>query len=526
VAFKISDKSITIILSFILGVAIVLRLSSLQFLYLHPDEIITLGTVERIINTGSLDTNWKLSPLPDMFRYPQYNFSSYILSSAFVLKLVHTLAASPAWENLAILRFYSTLLGILSIGLIFLVGRNLFNQKTGLYAACLAAFAPLLYQDSLYARPETFVTVLTLLYVYILSQGKIQPAIRIFAASFILGILIATKISLVALAPMIVLPLTSDQSIKEPLNQELSKNPGILLYLKESLVNAFKYAPIIVLGCLVGFIAGAPYAIPNFQDYIFGFSALKSQYTTGHWPHGLYDGSIIERLAYSINYFTSTLGYPLFIFSFWGAVIALRQKRFREVFIFIFILIFALRFSTYPVFFERNFSHLLPFFILFCAFAMDQLLEYFSLLRREGSKDSIRTIFLLLLMGLVLYPGLLTTGKIRFLEITARHTDRVEVARLSLENQYNTQAIQLDWPQNYEILTAKLGEETCKPSLVQVPWPEDRYSIQVVEEFKEQDGYQEVGRVPSLFNRVPPSTLHTYFTPTMIFLYKEECTSG
>lgn len=49
--------------------------------------------------------------------------------------------------------------------------------------------------------------------------------------------------------------------------------------------------------------------------------------------------------------------------------------------------------------------------------------------------------------------------------------------------------------------------------------PGDKYTAKVLGQLKDKDKMQEVGYVSSVFEGIPPSTLHTYFTPTVRFLY-------
>ena len=73
----------------------------------------------------------------------------------------------------------------------------------------LAALNPLLFEDSLFARPESFVTLLTLIAAWLMTRDQ-HPKSEIAgvsAVSFVVGLLIATKISMLALLPLPFLPL-------------------------------------------------------------------------------------------------------------------------------------------------------------------------------------------------------------------------------------------------------------------------------------------------------------------------------
>jgi 4-amino-4-deoxy-L-arabinose transferase-like glycosyltransferase len=317
---RVAKSRFRVLLLAVLGLAAVLRLTSLLFPYTQPDEVITLEVARRIVETGNLDTNWKLAALPEEFKYPQYNFSAYLLSTSAVLGLAKPLMASVVSPPLDLLRLYSALLGVLVVGLTALLGRQLFNVKTGLIAALLAALCPLLYQDSLYARPETFVTVLTLACLLLMGVTRLDRSARIFLASILLGVAVATKVSLLMLVPALALaPVAA------------APTPTEAIRPRDALVTALRLAPLIVVGIWLGFALGAPFAIINFGDFLLGLQHLNRQYNeVGTWPHGLPDAGILSRLGYAVRYFGSTMGYPILLVSAIGAGLAVWGRQWRK----------------------------------------------------------------------------------------------------------------------------------------------------------------------------------------------------
>ena len=65
------------------------------------------------------------------------------------------------------------------------------------------------------------------------------------------------------------------------------------------------------------------------------------------------------------------------------------------------------------------------------------------------------------------------------------------------------------------------GADFCGPRLIEFAFAGDRYMMQTIVSLKENYGYKEVGRFDSPYNSVSPSTLHTYFSPSRIFLFKD-----
>jgi 4-amino-4-deoxy-L-arabinose transferase-like glycosyltransferase len=193
------------LLAMILLICAALRLWPLQYEYYHPDEDISVGVAQQVVESGSLDTNWKNAALPPDFKLPQYNFSGYLLSAAAVDAGLKVLPGDAPRDTLKALRLWSALLAIAAAALTFAVGRRFFGTPTALIATLLVAINPLLAQDGFYARPEPFVTALTLALVLAEPAGTLLYR-RVFLAAMIAGVLIATKVSMLALLPLLFAP--------------------------------------------------------------------------------------------------------------------------------------------------------------------------------------------------------------------------------------------------------------------------------------------------------------------------------
>lgn len=505
----LKNINIGVVFFFILVVAVgaAVRFSSIQYPYHNPDEIITIKVSEMMIAESSLDTNWENADLPDNFKYPQYNFSGYIMFSAGVIKFANAFPIINGFTSLEILRYMSAALGTLVVLFTILLGRQLFNVETGIFAGLIVAVNPLLYQDSLYARPETFVTVLTLLFLYILGVSKIHIGSRLLVASAILGTLVATKVSMLILTPLLLLQKTSDIAGGRLIT-------GFIVYFKSCIKLIPTAAKLIPIGFFIGFFCLAPYAVINFKKFLFGLGILNEQYTTGHWPYGLIDGLWIDRLQYAANYFFPTAGLFLFLMALGGAWLTIKERRFRTLIVFAIFSVFAIRFGTYPTFFERNFSHLLPIFCIFSAYPLTQASQTLAL------RPAIRVVLLIIGTALVMAPSINTLYILRFNELPGEYSREVNGIRTKLENELGVYITKTDWVRDYSVLSEKYSG-LCEPVLLEFPYPNDKYSTDALTKIKSLDSYIEVGRFTSPFVDVSSSTLHTYFTPTTIFLFKD-----
>lgn len=482
-----------------------LRFGSLGHGYSHPDEVIGVRLADRVLRERTLDTNWKNADLPAHFRYPQYNFSGYALFSAAALAA----AGAPADENalLARLRWLSAALGVLLVAQTFVVGRMLFGRAAALAAAALGAVALLLYQDSLYARPETFVTALALLYLQVLLSPRLRRVPRVAIASLILGFLAGTKLSLLALAPLLLL---DGRTAPAPvawsgwLRQEWQRRRSVLLA-------ALQWA---LPCCIAGFALAAPHALLNPGDYLEGMRALMAQYDQGHWPHGLPQGSAPERLWYAARYFGATLGLPLLAAAAVGIAFALRDRDGDAVLLFIVAAVTAWRFGSYATFFERNFSHVLPILLLFAGHGIA------ASARLAKAPASAQGAFALLLLAVAAVPAARATATLRFQELGGRQEALLQFERRRLATEFGLPVQSLGWAHGYE--DTRRPVPPCGRFLLELSHAGEQVSEARVRRLVEREGFRVVRQLSSPFAHVPPSTLQTYFSPGKVFLLRED----
>jgi 4-amino-4-deoxy-L-arabinose transferase-like glycosyltransferase len=82
-----------------------------------------------------------------------------------------SLARAAAGDSEYVLRFLSVMLGVVTVPLLYVTGRRLFSPATGVLAAVLGTFAPLLIWYSQEARMYTALVVLSLASVYTLLRA-------------------------------------------------------------------------------------------------------------------------------------------------------------------------------------------------------------------------------------------------------------------------------------------------------------------------------------------------------------------
>jgi 4-amino-4-deoxy-L-arabinose transferase-like glycosyltransferase len=493
------------LVALILLAAAALRFGALKYSYTHPDEVIAVEVAESMLARGTLDTNWRWADLPAPFKVPQYNFSGYLLGAAAVLQLREWWPLERKSTPLRWLRGWSALLGIATVGLTFLVGRRFFGTATAICAALLVAVFPLLVQDSLYARPETFLTCLTLVFVWLVVTVRAPLRSPAFLAAVLAGFLIATKVSLLLLLPLLLL------AIEPPVDRTPAGPAGARA--RAWLAHMRQHGLPLVPAVLAGFVLGAPFALGNFGDYVDGILALRLQYGTGHWPHGVVEGGFLDRLDHAGRYFHSTAGWLLFL-GFIGAAAAAWQRQHRQLVVFLIAFATALQFAAYPTFFERNLSHVVPIFMIFSAYGLVAVSR--TLLRSPRAAHALLAVLLLV----VTVPALRTTLALRLDELPGHQARRQQATRSALEGRFGVRSTQVGWLQQEGDIWKALAYRCDGPMLLEMPSTDDAHSKRQLAVLEERDGFALVARLPSLFAHVPPSTLHTYFTATTVFLYR------
>jgi len=501
-------KWISYILVFLCCAAYIFFRSNIRATYLHTDEIIPIKIIDHIFVTGFWDTNYALADLPQCFKSDQYNFSSYILTSTVMIKFMHSVLHifKRDTDFIIVLRFYSALFHVITILLTYAVGKSLFNsRRIGIVAAWLVAIFPLLFQDSLYGRPESFTTMLTLLLVLLLTRYRQKPQILwFFMMGGLIGFLVAAKITFLVL---LALPCITGFS---------RRNRSRWFYIQLIVMLA------IGLGC--GFALGAPYALVNWSAYLHGLAFLFSRYAEGQRPYGLPDGNIPERLAYSWHYF-SAIGAGWFILLAAAGWLLLLKKRlyiFLVVGLFFFVIVY---FSIKPAFFERNFSFAIPFLSMCAGLAIFRSIDGLR------SKEIIRITLSGVIIAAISVPLLLFLWKFKTEVLSGQYDKQHQALEVKLQREYRGQLKLLGWttddfdrydPSNIEISRDRQN------TIYEIFGANDKYTRNFIASACRDLGLRVIAELPSPFqaNGLPPSTLYTYHAPQCFFLTHISNTSG
>lgn len=175
--------------------------------YYYDDETIAVNVIRYMEENSSLDTNWNNADwggtwTPFMFDYDQYNFSSW-LTSQYYLKQLTGLFFKP--EPLLLYRIYTLLFHLLALLLIMYGAWRWLGLQGAILSGSFFALTPMFMIDTHYARPETFLTLITALGIFIhIEQEYRHKALSLHdgLAGLAWGIAITCKISTIPLAAL------------------------------------------------------------------------------------------------------------------------------------------------------------------------------------------------------------------------------------------------------------------------------------------------------------------------------------
>jgi hypothetical protein len=461
-----------------------------HFSYGHPDEEIARAVVVSVLKSGEPDTDWARTDVAKQFNYTEYNFSSYYLFAADVQRLLGNTERDIQYQLGALrknLRLISVALGALCILLAGLFGWRVGGRFCGLATALLSACDVTLFQDSLYARPEPFVTALTLCFLLVLTSARIHRGLVLTLAGFLLGVLIACKVTFLLYFPFPLLlapALLSTPKDGKPVESHLALWSGSIC------------AYFLAIGA--GFALGAPYALHFPWEYVEGLVPLMKQYEHGAWLNG-HDPGVLARFSNGAAYLVYTLGYPALLLALLGMARLLWRRDIRLLLIVGGPLLTLLYFMQTRAFYERNFSQALPLLFLLGGLgikALSDLIRHPGLLRTGAA--------MVMLLGAAIAPALVTARAIDP-ALDGRYQDEIQAEATTLSDGGRV-PIFYGWHFNE---SSPAHSPFCGRYLI---------GLRDFSEGRLPKGYTIVGYVHSVFGDYPMSTLQTYLAPPMMFV--------
>ncbi len=335
--------------------------------YGHPDEAITVEVVGQMRSSGDWDTNWAKAPnLPAEFRYNQYNFSSHLYATYFFYRCVKLIPGTEQFRGREggfwVYRLFSVLMATAALGLTIGLARRAGGGGVALLAGGATAVAVQLVQDAHYSRPDAFVTALTVATVALCWPNERLRSAAVACGAFLLGVLVACKVSMLLLAWLPLVPL---------------------LAAAENVRRRLIGGGLAFLALVVGFACGVPGAVTQPEVFLHGVSQLMGQYSGVHPPHSHLDGGMVAD--FMAAYYIGTIGWAGLLGGLLGVVLLAKQRRWAVLLLLAGpVVLFVGYFATRGVFFERNVSHVVPLFLILAARGMMEVAGWASRRVRGG----------------------------------------------------------------------------------------------------------------------------------------------
>lgn len=368
--------------------------------YTQPDEPIAPYVVSRVLSSSNLDTNWAHTPIRADFGAAQYNFSSYYLTLSLLERIRGAIGARPAAERIeeSIVFYRTCSAGFGALGLMLAMFLAFRFQGWGLAIATglWIAVNPLLVQDSHYARPETFLTLLALGLVWMCGPRRLAPGWWSFLAGLLFGVLVACKVTLFL---WFWLPLIACfQDVGE--------------WKRCAWSTRLARVGLVAAGAVGGFAAGAPRAIADFGGYLVGLRYLHNEY--GHSIINFSHRPSAVVFDYFGRYLVETIGWGIAFLFVVGLALGIATRQWRLLLtIYLPALSVAVFMGTRQIFFERNFSHAMPLYLMGAGLGLGALADI------ERIRRWFRPLFFILAGAAALVPAELT-GRIVFRGFSGR----------------------------------------------------------------------------------------------------------
>lgn len=457
---KLSTKLILLV---ILILAAAFRLYNVnwdQGFHLHPDERAIIMAVTQLKFPQSINefffpaSTWN----PHFFAYG--SFPMYLLWTAGWALSVYNASFGQYTSINLVGRVISAFADLITIVLIFKLTTKLFHSKIALAASFFYAISVLPIQLSHFFAVDTLLTcfITGTLYALILFYEKPNAKTAALAGLFF-GLSLATKISALVLLASIGAALSVDFALiffKKP-HHPKHWLPHLPLFLK----HLIKYAFIIISTSAVTFLVLEPYSLIDFRTF-WAQTIQQSALTVDpfYFPYTLQYVGKIPYVYELKNIFLWGLGPVQAFFAFAGAVYFIlkifKNKRPKEIIIFVFFLSYFLITGKFAVGFMR---YMLPLYPIFCIFTAILIYKFTILLN-----ISIKNKFALYTLYFILYT-LLLAWPLSFIHIYASNNTRTDATNWINQNipagknlaiEHWDDALPLVGQERYQMLTLAL----------------------------------------------------------------------
>ncbi len=397
---KINKEFILIFLIVILGAF--LRFYNLNWdegNSFHPDERNIAASVSRIKFPDKLN--------PEFFAYGTLPIYVYRFAGNVLLKITNNTSWNYEWGNINLVgRFFSALFSTLSIPLVYLIGKRIFNKYVGLLSAFFFSFCVGVIQTAHFAVTES-ILIFSVSIIALVSLSVLEdPAKKFYywILGGIFGTSLASKISSVS---FLIIPLTSFFLVFGNGHKRRERIFVVLTFF------AFSLLIFLILN---------PYTVLQFEKFIESMK-YESGVVTGSLPV-VYTLQFEKTLPYIFQ--IENLSWQMGIlsgFAIIGMIVifieGIRTKNKKYILFSLFPILYFVYVGSWHTKFIRYMDPLLPFLSISASFFLYLLTKNFRLI---GKLVSLIVILLTI------------AWSIAFFSIYTREQTRIAASRWIYEN--------------------------------------------------------------------------------------------
>ncbi len=496
--------------------------------YSHADEPIAAAVVAHLHESPGFDTNWAHSAVGDGYGRTQYNFSSYFITLAAWDRMLQALGAgspgvrptagpataagAPAASGAAAsapfagFRALSALLGTLALIVAMRLAWHLEGPWLALAIGAWLAVNPQLVQDSHYARPEAFLTLLALGVVWLSLPGRGWSWHRGLAAGALFGFLVACKVTMLLWGWV---PFLACLDTGVPPLTGSATGRGRMAAVRISAVGT---------ALAGGFAVGAPRVLADLRGYWAGLLFLREEYARGLGPFShLHRGAVYDYLG---RYLCDTTGWWVAALFGVGLVAVVLQRRWRLcAVVFAPVLTTAAFFGAQTVFYERNLSHVVPLYLLGAGLGVAALGAWSrGSLHRWRPAAAAALVVLAALLPAVLTVRLDYLGFSGWSEASSSATQRLILQPYAGTPVYTAEGSLRAGPRIFD----RCWRENAGPFVMLWKLSDEAPVARDYQRLSEGFDVADLGRIPGLFDDLKtPSGLKVYFPcDTRVFLVR------
>jgi 4-amino-4-deoxy-L-arabinose transferase-like glycosyltransferase len=264
-------------------------------------------------------------------------------------------------------RFLSVIYGVLSVPLIFLLGKNAFNAQTGLLGAFLFIFYPLSVSHAQMVRTDSAGTFFGLLSLWLCLRAYDRPMLlNHILAGIAIGLSVSSRYFMVLLVPFLLL---LDFTLLHKHYVEATPRQLIIAGIA-GVVVAF-----------IAFVLSTPFFFLDFSTVVENLR-LEARMT-----HLGADG--LSRsgnfIWYLFSVIPAAISWPQAILAVIGAIVAILKRHFKPAALLVFSILYLVGISLSPLHWQRWIIQILPVLSLFVASAIilisDRLIIFLRLPR-------------------------------------------------------------------------------------------------------------------------------------------------